>query len=210
MAFRGDFSTDYRTYVRYFLEIPSHSLKDILTWDYYLGYIESGFALIIKAINLFSDNYLWMYIICSIIILVPIYRLIEESNDKWLSLILYLSFNTYFNSFNLLRSFMAVSIIVLAINAVINRKFKEYVFWVLLASTIHVSALFLIPVYFLLDLEVSSKSILIYCGIAFSLLVLLKPLSTLYLNLIYKGIFVDSLSGLRFKDIIVQLAFLCL
>lgn len=207
MAFRGGFSTDYRTYVSYFLEIPFHTLKDILTMDYHLGYIESGFALIIKAINIFSNNYLWMFIICSLIILVPTYRLIEESDNKWLSLILYLSFNTYFNSFNLLRSFMAVSILTLAIKAVVNRHFKEYVCWVVLASTIHVSALFLIPVYFLLNLDVSEKSILIYGGIAISLLVLLKPLSTFYLKLIYKGIFVDSLSGLRFKDIIVQLAF---
>lgn len=207
MAFRGAFSTDYRTYVRYFFEIPFHKLKSILTLDYYLGYIESGFALIIKAINIFSDNYLWMFIICSLIILVPIYKLIKESDNKWLSLTLYLSFNTYFNSFNLLRSFMAVSIFILAINAVVNRNFKEYVFWILLASTIHVSALFLIPVYFLFNLEVSTKSLLFYCGIAISLLVLLKPLATFYLNLIYKGVFADNLSGLRLKDIIVQLAF---
>jgi transmembrane protein EpsG len=142
--------------------------------DFTWGYIQKSkdigfnvFQMILKTLS--NDPQVLIFVtalITNFLIVIVLYkysRLIE------LSLYVYITSGLHLVSMNGIRQFMAASIIFVATKYIFNGDWKKYFFVILLASTIHQSALILLPIYFLVRNKAWSPST--YILLLFSLVI---------------------------------------
>ena len=77
------------------------------------------------------------------------YTLYKYSENFFFSMFLFIAMMHFVWMMNGMRQFIAVSILFAATGLLVERKFLKYLIVVLLASTIHITALIMIPVYFI-------------------------------------------------------------
>src|SRR5699024_4715427 len=115
--------------------------------------IEPGFFLLNKFISFFSTNFTVFLIVKSVIILgIYYYLFLNYSSNLSLSLLLLISMGSYYVSFNVIRQFMAAAITILAVIN-IDKGFKKYFLIIILASSIHYSALVMLLFYPILKIN---------------------------------------------------------
>lgn len=162
-AFRGDFSADYNGYAKeIWLRFYNYSAKAIVERGY-LSNPEPGYLLFQHVIQRITDKSIYIFIISSLLIVVS--NICEIKRSKvlpYLAVFLFLEVGNYYGSFNLMRQIMAVSIVVLGSKYLFERRFWKYLFFVFIASTFHVSALIMIPFYFIGGLKLGRRSIIVY------------------------------------------------
>ncbi len=137
--------------------IKSYEDKDF-TWEYIVANKDPGFGILQMLLQTISkDPQLLLFItalITNILIGITLYkysRMIE------LSFFVYITAGMFTVSLNGIRQFLAASIIFIATKYILNGDFKKYALLVILASTIHQSALILIPIYFIVRREAWTK-----------------------------------------------------
>lgn len=170
-AFRGDFSADYNGYAKeIWLRFRNYSALDIINRGY-LSNPEPGYLLFQHLIQKITDKSIYIFVFSSLLIVYANINEIKRSKVlPFLSVFLFVEVGNYYSSFNLMRQIMAVSIVVLGSKYLFERKFWKYLAVVLVASTFHVSALIMIPFYFISGIRLGKKSIIIYPIIMFILL----------------------------------------
>lgn len=67
----------------------------------------------------------------------------------------------YFNTFNLVRQFTAAGLFFFSIQYIEKKKFLPYLLCMLVAASIHLSALFLIPLFFIINKQYHTSTIVI-------------------------------------------------
>ena len=86
----------------------------------------------------------------------------------------------YIGRFGLARNFMqiraalAILIVIYAIKYLSNNDWKKYFFWIVIASTIHFSMVFAIPMYWINKLKLTSKRIIVLTLIAIVITIFLS------------------------------------
>ena len=146
-ALRGNNGADSRAYRRAFEELPD----TILGLLEYLPEVtkDKGFTVfgsIIKSV-LGNNDVIYFLIIAVIqgLILIYIYR--KYSTDYLLSVFLFIASTDYISwMFNGMRQFLAVTIIFAATTLMLERKWIPTIIVIILASTMHQSALLMLPV----------------------------------------------------------------
>lgn len=150
---------DLRSYHEYFVS------------DYYYN-IEKGYVSLSRIVAYLNLDFRVLLILVQSIVIIPIYYVLyKTSKMKWLSVLGYQSLYLYVNSFNILRQSLAMSIFLLATYFLITMKDNvkssvTYVGLTILASLFHVSALLLIPLFFLKFLNLNKWYILGLTGIS--------------------------------------------
>ena len=131
------------------------------SWDSLLtvnnGY-EAGFLYYNKIIyTLFHD--FQALLICTAIINVISILLFIKNNSRipWLSLFLYIAMTFWPESFNIERQAIAFSFLLIGFSNIKNRRFFRYLFWVLLATSFHVSSIIWVVLYFVYNLKLDRK-----------------------------------------------------
>lgn len=130
---------------------------DFLNYEYiytnqYFEDVESGYALINKflfSLGLPSPS---IFILVAFLQLFLFAKGVENINQKYLPLAFFFYFTTlyFFLTLNGMRQTLAFSIFVYSIKFITNKQLLKYIITLLLASTIHKSALTLIPFYFII------------------------------------------------------------
>lgn len=143
MALRYDYGNDYMSY------LTIHTL--LSSGAYAWGYEDYLFRLL----NIAVPNFYVMIAIISLFYIVTIYYLIKNNlhvKQYWLAILLLL-INPYLFLIHLssLRQTLAICLFIIAISFAIKRKPIEYVVFILLASEMHLSAIILLPLYFILN-----------------------------------------------------------
>lgn len=124
---------DTHTYIEYF-----QSLKIGMN----LTYIEVGNRLIIRIIAGLCNNPTVMFIVYALISVLPVFWVIKkESKNVHLSIIVYIGMMYYFFSFNAMRQGAAMSLVFVAIYYLKKNKNGRFLLWVLLAASLHNSAI---------------------------------------------------------------------
>jgi len=136
-AFREGIGTDYYSYEMLFFN-PETSFSEI------------GFVILNKVLHFFSSDSRIFFIVSSLIILIPFaISIYSNSLSPIYSLLLFIALY-YFHSLNLVRQFMVIAIFQLyGVNYIIENKLFLYIFLVIILTTIHFSAIILIPFYFI-------------------------------------------------------------
>lgn len=146
-AIRYDVGTDYMArYVPGFENIA-------------IGYKETfeiGFKLLNKFILIFSNDYVWLFIVTSFIFCFFTYKAIyEQSEDVSYSIILLVATSFFFLSLNLVRQCISIAIFLYATKYIKSSNLKKYVILILIATSLHYSAMVYIPVYFICKKKVA-------------------------------------------------------
>lgn len=140
-AFRGvTVGTDTSGYKLLFSRLEEgYPIRQEIGWQYLN-------KLIINLGGSFED----LLIVSSLFVLVPIFYTVKKySPNPMLSLFIYFSLYLYLQSFNITRQAIAVSIVFSAIPFLINNRFWFFSFFIVLASTFHITALLCLPLIFI-------------------------------------------------------------
>lgn len=184
-AFRYDVGQDYMyTYVPYFNGV---------LWGSPNENIEFGFFLLNKLVQLFTQDYAGIFILCSVIFFHYVYKAIrEQSPMPTLSIFLLVSTTYYFIFLNAMRQMLVVAIFFYCIKFIKTRNLKKFLIYMLIASTIHTSALILIPLYFLYGLKLRPLKAIIITVVALGIKPLITKLVLTILNFTKYSYYIDS------------------
>lgn len=123
---------------------------------------EVGFLLLCKLLNKITSDAQIMFLLTSIIIYTCIVITLKRKSKIFeLSMYLFITSYMYYSSMNILRQWIASSIIFLGIDYLINRDWKRYFLIVIIASLFHTSAVIMIFVYFIINHKFISKKTLL-------------------------------------------------
>ncbi|MGN0268952.1 MAG: EpsG family protein [Lachnospiraceae bacterium] len=158
-------------------------------WNSYMQTItkDKGFfwiMLVLKQIAGSSDI-MYFFILASvqIVTLAMVYR--KYSCDYWFSIFVFVASTDYISwTFNTVRQFTAVALIFGATTLMLRRKYVPMIFLILIASTIHGSALLMIPFLFILDGKAWNKRTIITMIVTVLVIVYVNQFTDVLQNLL--------------------------
>lgn len=139
-ALRFGTGNDYLTYIVRF--------HDVRTGNHVIT--EPGFNLIVKAIYGFlqDEYYIVVFaVFAAFTVLVFVAAIYQQSRDYVLSVYLYLALGLYFQSYNTVRYYFALGILLYSMRPFIQKQYVKFVLIVLLASLFHKTALAALVLY---------------------------------------------------------------
>jgi hypothetical protein len=150
LALRYDYGTDLPTYRLLFETLRNNTLAEIIAQRD--GQFEIGYKLLNKLFAPFGFNSLLAF--CAALQLAAFYKIIKRAVPAGLEFfalfILLINPNLLLTESSSVRQTLAMSLFLLAIDSLFERKFTAYLLICLGASLFHYSALVLIPFYFIL------------------------------------------------------------
>lgn len=128
--------------------------------------IEYGYQFLEWMILNFTHNYFWLFFVSSILV-VPAYLLTirKLSINYFYSLLIFISFGFYTFFFNGLRQGIAMAICFFGLPYLIEKRAIPYFILVFFAFMFHVSALVMLPVYFLVLTKIKIEYKILACFI---------------------------------------------
>ena len=152
-GFRYDVGTDYVNYMLIYTEIFNKGIGGATGEK-----IEIGFAILCKILAFFTYKPFVMFFITSLFInVLIILELRRHSSCFWMACLMFILTSEFLTTLNIVRQAIAMAILFSANRFLIDRKFISYCVCAVLASLFHLSALILIPVYFVVDKPAWSK-----------------------------------------------------
>ena len=128
-----------------------------------MNWLSIGYMLILKLIGVFTNNYVILNCVIGLLSLTFLYKSIWNNSKKpTLSLFLFICMTLYYQMFNQSRQLLAVCIVLYSFKYIKERNFKMYLIYTLLATSIHESAIIMLPFYFITDYKISKKNISFY------------------------------------------------
>lgn len=110
-----------------------------------------GIVAIAKFIRYFSSEYLYFLTTVAMISVYPSLKTMKVlSYNYFISIFIYITLGYYLFFFNGAKQGMAASIVGFSMISLVKGDFKHYVFWILIASLFHPTALLMILFYFVL------------------------------------------------------------
>ena len=165
----------YNYLVNSFIPVKEMSWNEVLRlfperYLYGQSVLDPGYCLLTKIFQIFSGNYqVWLFFI-AVVFTVPLGVIIYRfSSNPYLSYILYSTLFYNFFSVTGHRQTLATAIVFgIGLFAALKRRFFIFLFSLLVACTIHPSAIAFLPVYFLAKVRLR-KNQLIFCFSAIAL-----------------------------------------
>lgn len=143
---------DTASYRKWFLSMPSN----ISEWPGVLSEVtkDKGFSVLLLLLKLILGNLdvLFFLVIAAFQIIVVAMVCRKYSCDYWMSIFMFIATTDYISWVNNgLRQFIAVTIIFAATGLILKKKYVISVLLILLAATMHASALLMIPIIFIIQ-----------------------------------------------------------
>lgn len=140
-ALRFDIGNDYAQYT-----LTAHEA-------YVGGYVvtEPGFNVLVRAVyTMFHGEYyeIVFALFAFVTLLVFLHTFYRDSADFSQSFFLFMMLGLYFQTFNTVRYYFALSVALCCMRYVLERDYIRFVFFILLAALFHKSVLLVLPVYF--------------------------------------------------------------
>lgn len=163
---------DTEVYRRTFQDIPASFVQ---LPAYLLEHTkDKGFSILTTAIKMIIGNNdkMFFLIIAVFQLFCVLYFFRKYSTDFLLCMFMFVASTDYLSwMFNGMRQFIAVGIILLSFGFVLKKKYLPAIFMILLASTIHGSALLMLPIIFVVQGKAWNKrTVLMMIGIGVSIL----------------------------------------
>ena len=177
-AIRDDCGCDYNSYILHIERIQMGKLT----------YMEPGFQWVVLFLERYDTNPRFVIIVFAVLTvffyLLAIWR---QSTNKFMSVYIFLTWGYYFITFNTIRNYFALAVVLCTLPLIIKRKYIWFIIIVLLSATIHKSAVVCIPIYYLANkITLTKKHILPIC-LFIILLISLQPLLRSYAFIFYES-----------------------
>lgn len=187
-TFRDGLGEDYD---RYILRIQSNYILNFLN--------EPAFTLIFSWINEHNLSYIVFFFITSVLVVLfsvlPLFKL----PYPFFSILTFLIHfgGGYIQSFNAIRQCVAVGLFIYAYKFIFERKIFLYILVIIFASFFHLSALLLIPVYWLVDKKIPKGLMIVVLLISvFFPKILVMPIFSLLVNMEEYSTYLNDEMGL--------------
>ena len=165
---------DTEAYRRMFRDIPT--LGGTLTTYLSEHGKDQGFSVLASVIKTLvgSNDKLFFFLIAAFQMFCIVYFLRKYSTSFLLSVFMFVISTDYLSwMFNGMRQFIAVCIVLLSFGLVLRKKYIPAILVILLASTIHASALMMIPLIFVIQGRVWNwKTLLLLAGVGAAILLI--------------------------------------
>lgn len=189
---------DTTAYIKMFNDYPLFSEAHDVIFD--SSAREPGFRLFSILIKTYiSDNYtIWLWIIAvisGICVMIPIYK---YSCNFGVSAFLFTASCQFTWMFNGMRQFMVASIMFACTGLILRNKTILYIIIVCILSTIHISALILIPMYFIAKGEPWNKRTMMFIGVIILAMVFADKFTNLLTDMVETTDYATSIE--EFKD----------
>lgn len=110
-------------------------------WNYNQFRYEPGFFYLCKLLNYISHDPQTLLIVTSAFINLAVYLFIKKNSENYfLSSIIYILFNIYFSTMNTLREWIAISFILFGFNFLIEKKYFRFSIFLILGICFHTAA----------------------------------------------------------------------
>lgn len=119
------------------------------------------FSILIKTYISVEPN-IWLFIIATISGICIVYTLYKYSSNYGMSIFLFMTSCQFSWMFNGMRQFLVASIMFACTDFILKKKPVPYIAIALIMSTIHLSALILVPIYFLVQGEPWDRKTIIF------------------------------------------------
>lgn len=157
---------DYFSYKDIFENISKTSLNELK--NYYS--IEILYLYLNKIISLLGGNYTTFILIINIFIISSVMLFIYKySKNFYISIFVFITFQFFSHSMNLLRQTIAVVIFLFSYQFILKKKFISYAIIIFLGFFFHKSIILIFPMYFLLNIKFSFKYFILISFLAFIL-----------------------------------------
>lgn len=157
-AIRYRVGYDYSMYAIGFFKMVIKGFSKMSYLDWEIGYI-----LLNKIVGIFTAQPGAIMVVTSVIIMAgPAYLIARYSKNVYLSVFLYVNLYLFYLDMNYLRQAIAMSILCFAYGFLRDKKFWRFLLLVIIASTFHFTAIYMIPVYFVCLLKINSRTLLLY------------------------------------------------
>lgn len=164
----------------------------------YLKYPDFAFRNLIFIIKMFTNNSQWLFVISSFLILFFVFKAARKNNDEYdMIIFLFVALGFYFSSFNGVRQWIASSIFLCSYRFILDKKLFKYLLCIIGASLFHVSALVLLPFYFVFNIKIKDefKYIILISAIIFFNFVDMYELIATILKLYFKTLYFRYVIG---------------
>src|SRR5690625_3234240 len=187
----SDIGTDTKNYLSGFNSIKYadfDNVYDVVRW-------EVGYVFLNKISSYLSEHPNIILIITSFIALLGVFYFIyKNSTSVILSVYLYLTLYLYFFSFNGIRQAIAMSIIVMGLHFIIQRKLLKYLIMVIIATLFHETAILFIMLYFIYNLKLTYKNVLITLSSFFLIFLGIEYIINYFLSISRSLSYIDTTS----------------
>lgn len=136
--------------------LPFLRLKD----GFWAGSMEIGFLWYMKFLSLISNDFIIVLIVSSLIMLCCYYKTILTYSPYTYVSILLLLVTVFDQSIFVLRQHLAMALLTLSWDSIINRNYRRFGVFIIIAFLLHRTALVFVPLYFLYNIENKKKYIL--------------------------------------------------
>ena len=188
-AFRRSTGHDYNNYGVMYLDYISSPLEDIAVTR-----IEKGYAMINKILAEYIVDYQIIFVICALLFAVAVTLCVYKYCDiPWIGFACFLTFGVYFNSLNFLRQMIAGFIVMYALRYIEKNQFWRYLMIVIFASCFHLSALIMIPFYFILKIKMTPITLGVYAVLTTLFMVSSWNIIDFITDFVYKGYVVTNI-----------------
>lgn len=138
--------------------IPWKELPNIIGEQFV--YYDVGWIVFMRVLGIVSSNVQWFIMATSAFVCYAMARyLLHHSDDVYLETFLYLMTFTYFMYMNIIAQSIAIAIVLLSIDYLESKKYLLYILLILLASSIHGSAIICLVCIPLFQLKRTRKNI---------------------------------------------------
>lgn len=161
--------TDYKRYVQAYKYVPTitqllngHTLKE----SYYIKAFENGYLLINSVFKSVGIPFTIFTLIHSLFFNFSMYYGLKKYCKRFsIVLLVFISKLFFYNTFISMRQSITIAIFFLSLKLIENRKFISYLLVCVLCFFIHNGSFIMLPVYFVNNIRISKKRVMLYVGI---------------------------------------------
>ena len=158
-GFRWKVGTDFGAYISLYSRLKKEWLYSIMTFD------EPGIAVLSKVGSLIYDSPIILFVLTAFItVSLYVITIKKYCNLFQMGILLFVFIGSWHGSFNAMRQYLAAAVIFAGHRFIYEKKILKYLLVVVLACCFHITALVMLPIYFLVNKKVSLKSICVIVG----------------------------------------------
>ncbi len=201
---------EYYGYLFEFGNLQQFSLVEMVFMEPYLNY-EKGFVILNKLIGAFWNNQQFYIFCCAVLSIAPIaYTLYKESDDPLFAAVIYFGLPCFLITYSALRQAIAVALCFASLIYLRRKDLVRFAALVILASTMHSSALVFLVAYPLYHIRLSQKLRLASIIALPVVFVLRTPIFMLFAGLFREGAQPDNNGAYQLFLVFVLIYIFCI
>lgn len=182
--------TDYLTHINTYKELANNNLTEQQNSWWGIGFKTLANIFIF----FFENNYRVFFSFIGVITLILIYNEIWKNSKKPVfSLFIYFSLCLYYQIFNQMRQMLAISVVFYALRFIRNKNIWKYVFCIIIASTLHNTAIIALPIGILPYIKLTKKTYIFYGIIMVIIWFLYSKIVSILGGTYYGSVYFDNL-----------------